>query len=54
MSGGDVVIAPNILEQMVNDTKKAVYHEGKIDAFFNAIPMLKASFSAQGLDYQPC
>lgn len=54
MSGSDVVIAPNILEQMANDTEKAAYYEGKIDDFFNATPMLKASFAAQGLDYQPC
>ncbi|MCM1499396.1 MAG: DUF6033 family protein [Clostridium sp.] len=54
MSGNDVVIAPNILEQMANDSEKAAYYEGKIDDFFNAIPMLKASFAAQGLDYQPC
>ena len=54
MSGSDVVIAPNILEQMSIDTKKAAYYEGKIDDFFNATPMLKASFAAQGLDYQPC
>ena len=54
MSGSDVVIAPNILEQMANNTEKAAYYEGKIDDFFNATPMLKASFAAQGLDYQPC
>ena len=54
MSGSDVVIAPNILEQMANDTEKAAYYEGKIDDFFHATPMLKASFAAQGLDYQPC
>ena len=54
MSGSDVVIAPNILEQMANDTEKAAYYEGKIDDFFNATPMLKASFAAQGLDYQQC
>ena len=54
MSGNDVVIAPSILEQMANDPEKAVYYEGKIDDFFNATPMLKASFAAQGLDYQPC
>ena len=54
MSGNDVVIAPNILEQMVNDPEKAAYYEGKIDDFFNATPMLKASFAARGLDYQPC
>ncbi|MBD5473064.1 MAG: hypothetical protein HDR20_09245 [Lachnospiraceae bacterium] len=53
MSGSDVVIAPNILEQMANDPEKAAYYEGKIDDFFNAIPMLKASFSAKGLVYEP-
>ncbi len=54
MSGSDVVIAPNILEQMANDPEKAAYYEGKIDDFFNATPRLKAQFAAQGLDYQPC
>lgn len=54
MSGNDVVIAPNILEQMANDPEKAAYYGGKIDDFFNATPMLKASFAARGLDYQPC
>ena len=54
MSGSDVVIAPNILEQMANDPEKAAYYEGKIDDFFEATPRLKASFAAQGLDYQPC
>ena len=53
MSGNDVVIAPNILEQMVNDPKKAAYYEGKIDDFFNATPMLTASFAAKGLVYEP-
>ena len=54
MSGSDVVIASNILEQMANDPEKAAYYEGKIDDFFEATPRLKASFAAQGLDYQPC
>ncbi len=54
MRGSDVVIAPNILEQMANDPEKAAYYEGKIDDFFQATPRLKASFAAQGLDYQPC
>lgn len=54
MSGNDVVIAPNILEQMANEPEKAAYYEGKIDDFFRAEPGLKASFAAQGLDYQPC
>ena len=53
MSGNDVVIAPNILEQMANDPEKAAYYEGKIDDFFNATPMLTASFAAKGLVYEP-
>lgn len=53
MSGSDVVIAPNILEQMANDPEKAAYYEGKIDDFFNTIPMLTASFAAKGLVYEP-
>ena len=53
MSGDDVVIAPNILEQMANDPEKAAYYEGKIDDFFNATPMLTASFAAKGLVYEP-
>lgn len=53
MSGNDVVIAPNILEQMANEPEKAVYYEGKIDDFFNATPMLTASFAAKGLVYEP-
>ena len=38
------MIAPDILGQMANDTEKAAYYEGKIDDFFHATPMLKASF----------
>lgn len=54
MSGNDVVIAPNILEEMACDPEKAAYYEGKIDAFFEDIPRQKALFAARGLDYQPC
>ncbi|MEY8427408.1 DUF6033 family protein [Lachnospiraceae bacterium 46-15] len=53
MTGSDVVIAPNILEQMAKDPEKAAYYEGKIDDFFNATPMLTASFAAKGLVYEP-
>lgn len=53
MSGSDVVIAPNILEQMANDPEKARYYEQKIDDFFNAIPSLTASFATKGLVYEP-
>jgi len=54
MSGNDVVIAPNILEDMAQDPKKAAYYEQKIDNFFAATPRLKAHFAAQGLTYEPC
>lgn len=54
MSGNDVVIAPNILEEMACDPEKAAYYEGKIDAFFEDIPRQKTLFAARGLDYQPC
>lgn len=54
MRGNDVVIAPNILEEMACDPEKAAYYEGKIDAFFEDIPRQKTLFAARGLDYQPC
>ena len=53
MSGNDVIIAPNILEEMANDLEKAVYYEQKIDNFFEAAPKLSASFAAKGLVYEP-
>lgn len=53
MSGNDVVIAPNILEQMANDPEQAAYYERKIDDFFAATPRLTASFAARGLVYEP-
>lgn len=53
MSGSDVVIAPNILEQMANDPEKASYYEQKIDDFFDSIPSLTASFASKGLVYEP-
>lgn len=54
MSGNDVIIAPNILEEMAADPEKAAYYEGKINAFFADIPRQTALFAAKGLDYQPC
>ncbi|MDE7255814.1 MAG: hypothetical protein K2N54_06530 [Helicobacter sp.] len=53
MSGNDVVIAPNIVEQMANDPQKAAYYERKIDAFFESIPMENAYFAARGLVNEP-
>lgn len=53
MSGHDVIIAPNILEQMANDPEKATYYEKKIDDFFDAIPSLNVSFASKGLTHEP-
>ena len=54
MSGNDVIIAPNILEQMANDSEKAAYYENKIDEYFNTIiPKDTAAFAAKGLIYEP-
>ena len=54
MSGSDVIIAPNILEQMATDSKKAAYYESKIDDYFNKfIPEDTAMFAAKGLVYEP-
>ncbi len=55
MSGNDVVIAPNILNEMASDVKKALYYEQKIDYFFNSvIPQGNAICAAQGLVFEPC
>ena len=55
MSGSDVVIAPNILEEMAGDVNKALYYEQKIDYFFNTvIPQGNAICAAQGLVFEPC
>lgn len=45
---GNVVIAPNILEQMANDPEKAAYYEEKIQHYFNSVPRIKAELSAMG------
>lgn len=54
MSGNDVVIAPNILEEMANDPKKAAYYEEKIDYFFDTIiPRETARCASMGLVFEP-
>lgn len=54
MSGNDVIIAPNIVEEMAKDSEKAQYYEGKIDNFFeNVIPRETARCAAQGLVFEP-
>lgn len=55
MSGNDVVIAPNILEEMANEPEKAAYYEQKIDYFFQTIiPRESALCAARGLVFEPC
>ncbi len=54
MSGNDVVIAPNILEEMAKDPEKAAYYEQKIDYFFDTIiPRETAYCAARGLVFEP-
>lgn len=54
MSGNDVVIAPNILEEMANDSEKAAYYEQKIDYFFDTIiPRETARCASMGLVFEP-
>lgn len=55
MHGNDVVIAPDIFEQMVSDPETAAYYEKKISYFFtNVIPEGTAFAASIGLDFQPC
>lgn len=54
MNGNDVVVAPNILEQMVTNREKANYYEEKIQYYFDNIPKWQAESSAMGLTYEPC
>ena len=55
MSGQDVVIAPNILEEMAQDPRTAIYYEQKIDYFFQTIvPRETARCAAMGLVFEPC
>lgn len=54
MSGSDVIIAPNILEQMATNSEKAAYYENKIDDYFNTIvPRATLEFASKGLVYEP-
>ena len=44
----NVVIAPNILEQMANNPEKAAYYEEKIQQHFDSIPETEAFMKAMG------
>lgn len=46
----NVVIAPNILEQMANDPEKAAYYENKIQAGLDNFPKVQAQLSAAGFE----
>ena len=54
MSGHDLVIAPNILDEMATNREKAQYYESKIQYWFDNIPKWKAESAAMGLTYEPC
>lgn len=55
MSGNDIVIAPNIFEEMVSDPLKAAYYEQKISYFFtDVIPKGTAWAASVGLTFEPC
>ena len=55
MSGNDVIIAPNILEEMATNPEKANYYESKIDDYFNNfVPRETAICAAQGKVFESC
>lgn len=45
---GNVVIAPNILEEMANNPEKAAYYEEKIQYYYDSVPRYQAELSAMG------
>lgn len=51
---GNVVIAPNILEQMANDPEKAAYYEKKIQEHFDSLPQTEAFMAAVGHKITSC
>ena len=48
----NIAIAPNILEEMANNPKKAAHYEKIIDDFFASQPMVKAQMAAGGFEIQ--
>ena len=55
MSGRDVVIAPNIFDEMLHDPAKAAHYEQKISYFFtDIIPNGRAWAASVGLTFEPC
>ena len=54
MGGRDVIIAPNIIQEMATDTEKANYYEGKIKYIFDNIPKYTREAAAMGLTFESC
>ena len=55
MRGNDIVIAPNIFEEMVSDPLKAAYYEQKISYFFTDVRSRGTAWAASaGLTFEPC
>ena len=54
MNGNDLVIAPNILDEMAANRETASYYEAKIQYWFDNIPKWKAESAAMALTYEPC
>ncbi len=48
----NIAIAPNILEEMANNPKKAAHYEKIIDDFFASQSMVKAQMAAGGFEIQ--
>lgn len=51
---GNVVIAPNIMEEMISNPKKAAHYEGIIQRHFDTLPKLEAELSAMGHEIHSC
>ena len=52
MGGRDVIIAPNIIQEMATDSTKANYYEGKIKYVFDNIPKYTREAAAMGLTFE--
>ncbi len=48
----NIVIAPNVLETMANDPKKAAYYEKMIQDFFASQSTVKAQMAVGGFEIQ--
>ena len=51
---GNIVIAPNILEKMANNSEEAAYYEEKIQYFLDSVPRYQAELSAMGHEIHSC